>query len=53
MKTRIDFINHVIKTMDYKTYLEVGVYKGEVFDTIQIEKTGVDIDCDIDGVLKL
>lgn len=53
MKNRIQFINHVIRTMDYKTYLEVGVYKGEVFNTIGIEKTGVDIDCDIEGVLKL
>lgn len=53
MKTRIDFINHVIQKMDYKTYLEVGVYLGEVFNTIQIEKTGVDIDCNLPDVLKL
>ena len=53
MKNRVDIINHLIKKMGYKEYLEVGVYKGEVFNTIKINKTGVDLDCDIDNVLNM
>ena len=42
---RIDIINHLIKTYNYKSYLEIGVQKGVSFDAVKvIKKIGVDPD---------
>lgn len=43
MKTRIDIINSLIKDNDYKSYLEIGVKRGETFNKINCpERVGVD-----------
>src|SRR5260221_12856763 len=40
---RWDIINHLIKENDYKTYLEIGYYKGWSFDRIECQlKIAVD-----------
>lgn len=40
---RWDVINHLIKVNNYKSYLEIGYYKGWSFDNIECEqKTAVD-----------
>ena len=41
-RNRIDLIQHIIEKKNYKTYLEIGCHKNEVFDKISIEKIGVD-----------
>jgi len=53
MKKTIDFINHVINKMDYKTYLQIGIEKGQVFNNIKVEKTGVDLHCEMQDVLNI
>lgn len=44
MQYRWDIINHLIKVNNYKSYLEIGYYKGWSFDQVnsQIEKYAVD-----------
>lgn len=43
MKDRLDFLNFLIEKYNYKTYLEIGVDVGYVFNDIHIEfKVGVD-----------
>ena len=45
MKDRLDFIKFLIDKHKYKSYLEIGVANGYVFDNIDIEfGVGVDID---------
>lgn len=45
MKDRLDFIKFLIDKHKYKSYLEIGVANGYVFDNINIEfSVGVDID---------
>lgn len=40
---RWEIINHLIKENDYKTYLEIGYYKGWSFDRVECEeKTAID-----------
>lgn len=40
---RTDIINHLIKTYNYKSYLEIGVARGDNFEAIKCEhKVGVD-----------
>ena len=41
-RNRIDLIQHIIEKKNYKTYLEIGCHKNEVFNKISIEKIGVD-----------
>jgi hypothetical protein len=51
---RWDIINHVIKKMGYKTYLEVGVRKGACFMRVRAEeKTGVDPASPVEQVHKM
>ena len=41
--SRLQVIQHIIDIKKYKTYLEIGCYKDDVFSNIKIEnKTGVD-----------
>ena len=40
--TRLDIIEHFIKRNNYKSYLEIGCCKNEVFSKINIKKVGVD-----------
>ena len=41
--TRIDVINKLIKKFGYKSYLEIGIYRGGCFNSIDVEcKRGVD-----------
>ena len=40
--TRLDIIEHFIKRNNYKSYLEIGCCKNEVFSKIKIKKVGVD-----------
>lgn len=49
MNTRTDFINHVITKRGYKSYLEIGVFKGDNFERMLnnknlVLKVGVDPD---------
>ena len=39
---RLDIIEHFIKKNNYKSYLEIGCCKNEVFSKINIKKVGVD-----------
>ena len=41
-KSRIDLIKYVIEKNKYKNYLEIGCNSDDVFNNINIEKTGVD-----------
>jgi len=40
--TRLDIIGYFIKRNNYKSYLEIGCCKNEVFSKINIKKVGVD-----------
>lgn len=43
--TRTDIINHLIKTRNYKSYLEIGVQEGVNFNAVECEKKiGIDPD---------
>lgn len=43
--TRTDIINHLIKTRNYKSYLEIGTQSGVNFDAVEVEiKVGIDPD---------
>jgi len=43
MRTRLEIINHYIRERGYKSYLEIGVYRGINFEGVQCaDKTGVD-----------
>lgn len=51
MKTRTDLLKLIIAKMDYKSYLEIGIYEGENYSKINIDrKVGVDPNCGIEGV---
>lgn len=39
---RLEIINQIIKLKEYKSYLEIGCNKDDVFSKINIKKTGVD-----------
>lgn len=54
---RLDIIQKFIKENDYKSYLEIGVDSGQVFNNIDIKKVGVDPSAKtqklVDGVLQM
>ena len=41
-RNRLDLIKFAIQKNNYKTYLELGCHRNEIFDKIVIEKIGVD-----------
>ena len=41
-RNRLDLIKYIIKKKYYKKYLEIGCHNNEVFDKIEIDKTGID-----------
>ena len=40
-KNRVGLLNHLIKTFNYKSYLEIGVHKSETFKKVKCCHTNV------------